>query len=172
MQAMWQSRSRLDSARTVSESSEGCGLAVELEMSEDFSLAGSLKRRRHREDSAYMSQRDSLSGGPPETSSPEMEEEDQNGYVLPGDSPGRGNNNINHLTILISYHQNSPSKKMRKILHALTIFVVAYPVFKEIVGTFYSPLLQVVASYLLRELSYADLLLGKWMTFFMALFYF
>uniref|UniRef100_A0A671X6G0 Receptor protein-tyrosine kinase n=1 Tax=Sparus aurata TaxID=8175 RepID=A0A671X6G0_SPAAU len=89
-QAMWQSRSRLNSARTVSESSEGCGTAVELEMSEDFSLAGSLKRRRHREDSAYMSQRDSLSGGPPDTPSPEIEEEDQNGYVLPGDSPERG----------------------------------------------------------------------------------
>uniref|UniRef100_A0A671X625 Receptor protein-tyrosine kinase n=1 Tax=Sparus aurata TaxID=8175 RepID=A0A671X625_SPAAU len=90
VQAMWQSRSRLNSARTVSESSEGCGTAVELEMSEDFSLAGSLKRRRHREDSAYMSQRDSLSGGPPDTPSPEIEEEDQNGYVLPGDSPERG----------------------------------------------------------------------------------
>uniref|UniRef100_A0A8C3A3X6 Receptor protein-tyrosine kinase n=1 Tax=Cyclopterus lumpus TaxID=8103 RepID=A0A8C3A3X6_CYCLU len=59
--AMWQSRSRLNSARTGSESSEGCGTAVELEMSEDFSLTGSLKRRRQREDSAYMSQRDSLS---------------------------------------------------------------------------------------------------------------
>ncbi|KAM7006929.1 receptor tyrosine-protein kinase erbB-3a isoform 2-T2 [Tautogolabrus adspersus] len=87
--AMWQSRSRLNSARTVSESSEGCGTAVEMEMSEDFSLAGSLKRHRHREDSAYISQRDSLSGGPPETPSPEIEEEDQNGYVLPGDSPER-----------------------------------------------------------------------------------
>uniref|UniRef100_A0A8C3A286 Receptor protein-tyrosine kinase n=1 Tax=Cyclopterus lumpus TaxID=8103 RepID=A0A8C3A286_CYCLU len=72
-------------SRTGSESSEGCGTAVELEMSEDFSLTGSLKRRRQREDSAYMSQRDSLSGGPPETPSPEMEEEDQNGYVLPGE---------------------------------------------------------------------------------------
>lgn len=88
-QAVWQSRSRLNSARTMSESSEGCGTAVEMEMSEDFSLSGSLKRRRHREDSAYVSQRDSLSGGPPETPSPEMEEEDQNGYVLPGDSPER-----------------------------------------------------------------------------------
>ncbi|XP_068450203.1 receptor tyrosine-protein kinase erbB-3a isoform X2 [Clinocottus analis] len=88
-QAMWSSRSRLNSARTASESSEGCGTAVELEMSEDFSLTGSLKRRRQREDSAYMSQRDSLSGGPPETPSPQMEEEDQNGYVLPGDSPER-----------------------------------------------------------------------------------
>lgn len=76
--------------RTVSESSEGCGTAVELEISEEFSLAGSPKRKRHREDSAYMSQRDSMSGGPPETPSPEMEEEDQNGYVLPGDSPERG----------------------------------------------------------------------------------
>ncbi|XP_062272115.1 receptor tyrosine-protein kinase erbB-3a [Scomber scombrus] len=86
---MWQSRSRLNSARTMSESSEGCGTAVELEMIEDLSLAGSLKRRRHREDSAYVSQRDSMSCGPPETPSPEIEEEDQNGYVLPGDSPER-----------------------------------------------------------------------------------
>lgn len=84
-----QARSRLNSARTMSESSEGCGTAVELEMNEDFSLPGSLKRRRHREDSAYVSQRDSISGGPPETPSPDTEEEDQNGYVLPGGSPER-----------------------------------------------------------------------------------
>nr|XP_057910858.1 receptor tyrosine-protein kinase erbB-3-like isoform X2 [Doryrhamphus excisus] len=88
-QAPWQSRSRLNSARTVSESSEGCGFAVDLEIIEDLSLDGSPKRGRHREDSAYMSQRDSLSGGPPETPSPEVDEEDQNGYVLPGDSPER-----------------------------------------------------------------------------------
>ncbi|XP_056158078.1 receptor tyrosine-protein kinase erbB-3-like [Lampris incognitus] len=87
---MWQSRSRLNSARTVSESSEGHGMVVELELNEDLSLAGSLKRKRHRTDSAYMSQRDSMSGEPPETPSPDMEdEEDQNGYVLPGDSPER-----------------------------------------------------------------------------------
>lgn len=96
---MWQSRSRLNSARTVSESSEGCGTGMEMEMGEDFPLAGSLKRRRHREDSAYVSQRDSMSGGPPETPSPEMEEEDQNGYVLPGGSPERGDSitvNVQH----------------------------------------------------------------------------
>uniref|UniRef100_A0A3B3ZZ49 Receptor protein-tyrosine kinase n=1 Tax=Periophthalmus magnuspinnatus TaxID=409849 RepID=A0A3B3ZZ49_9GOBI len=87
--ALFQSRSRLDSARTVSESSEGCGGTMELE-SEEVSVGGSLKQRRPREDSAYMSQRDSLSGGPPETPSPELEEEDQNGYVLPRDSPERG----------------------------------------------------------------------------------
>lgn len=89
-QALWQSRSRLNSVRTMSESSEGCGTALEMEMSEEYSLAESPNRRRHREDSAYMSQRDSMSGGPPESSSPETEEEDQNGYVLPGDSPERG----------------------------------------------------------------------------------
>ncbi|XP_060925022.1 receptor tyrosine-protein kinase erbB-3a [Limanda limanda] len=88
-QAMWPSRSRLNSARTVSESSEGCSTAEGLGTCEDFTLVGSLKRRRNREDSAYMSQRDSMSGGPPETPSPEIEEEDQNGYVLPGDSPER-----------------------------------------------------------------------------------
>ncbi|KAM4613430.1 receptor tyrosine-protein kinase erbB-3a isoform 2-T2 [Polymixia lowei] len=89
-QVMWQSRSRLNSARTTSESSEGRGTVVELEMNEELSLTGSLRWKRHREDSAYMSQRDSMSGGPPETPSPDMEdEEDQNGYVLPGDSPER-----------------------------------------------------------------------------------
>ncbi|KAG7283205.1 hypothetical protein CRUP_004947 [Coryphaenoides rupestris] len=89
-QGMWQSRSRLNSARTMSESSEGRGTATELEMNEDFSLTGSLRRKRQREDSAYLSQRDSMSGGPPETPSPDIEnEEDQNGYVLPGESPKR-----------------------------------------------------------------------------------
>lgn len=87
---MWHSRSRLNSARTVSESSEGYGAAPEMDMNEDFSATGSLKRRRPREDSAYMSQRDSISGGPSETPSPEIEEEDQNGYVLPGGSPEIG----------------------------------------------------------------------------------
>lgn len=82
----------------MSESSEGCGTAADLEMSEDFSLSGSLKRRRQRVDSAYMSQRDSMSGGPPETPSPEMEEEDQNGYVLPGDSPERGDTIVSMLS--------------------------------------------------------------------------
>lgn len=87
---MWQSRSRLNSARTVSESSEGFGTAVEMDANEDFSMTEGLKRRYHREDSAYMSQRDSMSGGPSDTPSPDMDEEDHNGYVLPGDSPERG----------------------------------------------------------------------------------
>ncbi|XP_051985705.1 receptor tyrosine-protein kinase erbB-3a [Xyrauchen texanus] len=79
VQTAWASRSRLDSACTVSESSEGRGTALEIEMNEDFSSVGSMRRVTHREDSAYMSQRDSLSG-PPGTQG----EEDQNGYVLPG----------------------------------------------------------------------------------------
>uniref|UniRef100_A0A8C7YIU1 Receptor protein-tyrosine kinase n=1 Tax=Oryzias sinensis TaxID=183150 RepID=A0A8C7YIU1_9TELE len=82
------SRSRLNSARTMSESSEGCGTAVELDMSEDFSMGGSLKRKRQRQDSAYVSQRDSMSGGPPETPSPDEDDENDE-YVLPGESPER-----------------------------------------------------------------------------------
>uniref|UniRef100_A0A673WKS3 Receptor protein-tyrosine kinase n=1 Tax=Salmo trutta TaxID=8032 RepID=A0A673WKS3_SALTR len=94
-QMVWPSasRSRLNSARTMSESSEGRGTVVELEMSEYFLLTGSMRRKRHREDSAYMSQRDSMSGGPSETPSPDTEgEKDQSGYMLPGlgDSPERG----------------------------------------------------------------------------------
>ncbi|XP_005165758.1 receptor tyrosine-protein kinase erbB-3a isoform X1 [Danio rerio] len=83
VQTGWASRSRLDSACTVSESSEGRG-ALELEMNDDFSSVGSLRRVRHREDSAYMSQRDSLSGPPETTSTGTQGEEDQNEYVLPG----------------------------------------------------------------------------------------
>uniref|UniRef100_A0A672S4N4 Receptor protein-tyrosine kinase n=1 Tax=Sinocyclocheilus grahami TaxID=75366 RepID=A0A672S4N4_SINGR len=91
-QTGWASRSRLDSGCTVSESSEGRGTAVELEMNEDFSVVGSMRRVTHREDSAYMSQRDSLSGPPETTSTGTQGEEDQNGYVLPGfgESPEKG----------------------------------------------------------------------------------
>ncbi|XP_016089139.1 receptor tyrosine-protein kinase erbB-3-like [Sinocyclocheilus grahami] len=84
VQTGWASRSRLDSGCTVSESSEGRGTAVELEMNEDISSVGSMRRVTHREDSAYMSQRDSLSGPPETTSTGTPGEEDQNGYVLPG----------------------------------------------------------------------------------------
>uniref|UniRef100_H3DAT2 Receptor protein-tyrosine kinase n=1 Tax=Tetraodon nigroviridis TaxID=99883 RepID=H3DAT2_TETNG len=89
LQAPWPSRSRLNSGRAVSEGSEGCGPVVDGDVSEDFSMSGSPKRRRNRHDSAYTSQRDSMSGGLSETPTPDMEEEDQNGYVLPGDSPKR-----------------------------------------------------------------------------------
>ncbi|XP_056606434.1 receptor tyrosine-protein kinase erbB-3a isoform X2 [Triplophysa dalaica] len=82
VQTVWPSRSRLDSACT--ESSEGHGIAVELEMNEDFSSVGSMRKVRHREDSAYMSQRDSLSGLLETPFQGTQGEEDQNGYVLPG----------------------------------------------------------------------------------------
>lgn len=81
------SRSRLDSACTMS--SEDHCTAVDLEKNDDFSSVGSMRRVTQREDSAYMSQRDSLIG-PPDTPYPGTQgEEDQNGYVLPGfgDSP-------------------------------------------------------------------------------------
>ncbi|KAJ7999155.1 hypothetical protein DPEC_G00212470 [Dallia pectoralis] len=87
---VWPTVSR--SHRTVSESSEGRCTLVEMEMNEDFSLSGSLRKKRHRGDSAYISQRDSMSGRASDTPSPDTEdEEDQNGYVLPGlgDSPER-----------------------------------------------------------------------------------
>uniref|UniRef100_A0AAY4EQJ6 Receptor protein-tyrosine kinase n=1 Tax=Denticeps clupeoides TaxID=299321 RepID=A0AAY4EQJ6_9TELE len=87
---------RLNSTRTMSESSEGRGTMVDLEMNEDFSSVCSLKRGRYREDSAYISQRDSLSGALDVlitgTHSPKvLGKEDENGYVLPGqmDSPER-----------------------------------------------------------------------------------
>ncbi|XP_052415498.1 receptor tyrosine-protein kinase erbB-3 [Carassius gibelio] len=80
----WASRSRLDSGCAVSESSEGRGTAVELEMNEDFSFFGSMRRVKRREDSAYLSQRDSLSGPPETTSTGTQGEENQSGYMLPG----------------------------------------------------------------------------------------
>lgn len=61
-------------------------------MNEDFTLVGGTRRVTHREDSAYMSQRDSLSGPPETTSTGTQGEEDQNEYVLPGfgESPEKG----------------------------------------------------------------------------------
>ncbi|KAM9523548.1 receptor tyrosine-protein kinase erbB-3-like isoform 2-T2 [Salvelinus alpinus] len=112
-QMVWPSasRSRLNSARTMSESSEGRGTVVELEMSEYFLLSGSMRRKRHREDSAYMSQRDSMSGGPSETPSPDTEgDKDQSGYMLPGlgDSPERE-------TLLFSSQVTLPRGKTSKV---------------------------------------------------------
>uniref|UniRef100_A0A671Q1T1 Receptor protein-tyrosine kinase n=1 Tax=Sinocyclocheilus anshuiensis TaxID=1608454 RepID=A0A671Q1T1_9TELE len=100
VQTGWASRSRLDSGCTVSESSEGRGTAVELEMNEDISSVGSMRRVTHCEDSAYMSQQDSLSGPPETTSTGTPGEEDQNGYVLPGfgESPEKGEDNETEYT--------------------------------------------------------------------------
>uniref|UniRef100_A0A8B9LYI3 Receptor protein-tyrosine kinase n=1 Tax=Astyanax mexicanus TaxID=7994 RepID=A0A8B9LYI3_ASTMX len=111
---VWPSRSRLNSARTVSESSEGRGTVRDMEMNEDFTSAGSLRRARHREDSAYMSQRESLLG-PPDTPIPDTPslctegEEDQNGYVLPGlcESPERGKLSMGHSRELLEDHDSA-----------------------------------------------------------------
>ncbi|XP_069053576.1 receptor tyrosine-protein kinase erbB-3 isoform X2 [Lepisosteus oculatus] len=73
---LWPARSRLNSARTISECSEGRGTMPDTEAGEDASLGGSLRRGRRREDSAYLSHHVSLSGA--------AEEEDHYGYVLPG----------------------------------------------------------------------------------------
>lgn len=100
----------------MSESSEGGGIAVDVEMSDEFSLSGSLKRHRNRQDSAYMSQRDSISGGPPDTLSREMEEEDQNGYVLPGDSPKRGNRIVWCLLGLFSLKSSIPQSHLPEVV--------------------------------------------------------
>lgn len=127
---MWLSRSRLNSARTVSESSEGCGTALDMDMNEDSSMAGSLKRRRHREDSAYVSQRDSLSGGPSETPSPEMENEDLNEYVLPGGSPERGDMLLDRLLCLM-FASDCSSLNSFMVVHTDVTFINLHVIIKS-----------------------------------------
>ncbi|KAJ8260136.1 hypothetical protein GJAV_G00177460 [Gymnothorax javanicus] len=119
-------RSRLNSARTMSECSEGRGTVSELEL-EDLPLPGSLYRGRFREDSAYLSQRISVSG-PSETPSPQTEaEEDQCEYVLPGvadglergsmeerDSPSEEYEYMNRQTHLLPLSPRRPSDPARK----------------------------------------------------------
>ncbi|KAJ8258974.1 hypothetical protein COCON_G00179860 [Conger conger] len=114
-------RSRLNSARTLSECSEGRGTVLEFQL-EDFSVAGSQHRSRFREDSAYLSQRISVSG-PSETPSPQTEgEEDQSEYVLPGaadsleresmeerDSPSEEYEYMNKQTCLLPTSPRRPS---------------------------------------------------------------
>ncbi|XP_066564643.1 receptor tyrosine-protein kinase erbB-3a isoform X2 [Amia ocellicauda] len=84
---LWPSRSRLNSARTVSECSEGRGTGLDLELGEGLSLTGSLRRGRRRDDSAYHSQRLSLTtpaeplGG---VGAGSEDDDPDDGYVLPG----------------------------------------------------------------------------------------
>ncbi|XP_066526360.1 receptor tyrosine-protein kinase erbB-3b [Hoplias malabaricus] len=79
---VWPRRNRLGSARTTSESSEGRGTVVDMEMAEIISHTGSLHRGHSRVDSAYMSNSLSVASDP---FSPglQMAEEDLDGYVLP-----------------------------------------------------------------------------------------
>ncbi|XP_064155671.1 receptor tyrosine-protein kinase erbB-3-like [Anguilla rostrata] len=76
---------RVSSARAVSESSEGRGIATEPR--ESVSLAGSLRRLRSRKESVKAPPRDT----PPRRTAAPDTEEDPNGYVLPGrsDTPER-----------------------------------------------------------------------------------
>lgn len=76
---MWPQRTRLGSARTTSESSEGRGTIVDVEI---ISQTGSLRRGYSRADSAYMSNCMSVSSEP---FSPGLQvaEEDIDGYVQP-----------------------------------------------------------------------------------------
>lgn len=129
-----------------------------MEMGEDFPLAGSLKRRRHREDSAYVSQRDSMSGGPPETPSPEMEEEDQNGYVLPGGSPERGDTIIVHLQHTNSYHleMSSSSRRLAVLSQLFKILCLYSPSLASL--CFFT----VICFFQIRCFSHRELLLVGW----------
>ncbi|MEE6471483.1 hypothetical protein FKM82_009285 [Ascaphus truei] len=73
-------RRREDSlGRTVSESSEGCGTASDLETAEDISFGGSLSSPRSRLDSAYRSHRESLFTATPD---------DDSEYIMPELSQG------------------------------------------------------------------------------------
>ncbi|XP_028850847.1 receptor tyrosine-protein kinase erbB-3b isoform X2 [Denticeps clupeoides] len=75
---MWGQRSRLNSARTVSECSEGRGTGIDAETA---SHGGSLQRGRSRVDSAYMSASLSVTS---EVPSPGLgTDEDPDGYVIP-----------------------------------------------------------------------------------------
>lgn len=76
-------------------------------MNEDFSMVGSMRRVKHREDSAYMSQRESLLGPPETTSTGTQGEEDQNGYVLPGfgESPEKGEHKQLEQRVCVTFMQ-------------------------------------------------------------------
>ncbi|KAI4892904.1 hypothetical protein NFI96_021483 [Prochilodus magdalenae] len=76
---LWSQRKRLGSARTTSESSEGRGTMLDVEI---ISQTGSLRRGHSRGDSAYMSNCVSVASDP---FSPNLQvaDEDPDGYVLP-----------------------------------------------------------------------------------------
>ncbi|XP_072552160.1 receptor tyrosine-protein kinase erbB-3b [Salminus brasiliensis] len=75
---LWSQRKRLGSARTTSESSEGRGTMVDMEMCDIISQTGSLRRGHSRGDSAHMS-----IASDPLSPVLQVAEEDSDGYVLP-----------------------------------------------------------------------------------------
>ncbi|XP_046725655.1 receptor tyrosine-protein kinase erbB-3b isoform X2 [Silurus meridionalis] len=82
LRQLWSQRKRLGSARTTSESSEGRGTMLDMDMCEITSQSGSLRRGHSRLDSAYLSNCVSVTSDP---LSPgiELAEEDPDGYILP-----------------------------------------------------------------------------------------
>lgn len=89
----WSQRKRLGSARTASESSEGRGTMVDVEICDIISQTGSLRRGHSRGDSAYLSNCVSIT---PDPFSPgiEVEEEDPDGYILPRSALNSGRGDI------------------------------------------------------------------------------
>lgn len=79
---LWSQRKRLGSARTTSESSEGRGTMVDVEMCEIISQTGSLHRGYSQGDSVYLSNGVSVTSDP---FSPgiQLDDEDPDGYILP-----------------------------------------------------------------------------------------
>lgn len=88
---VWPQRNRIGSARTTSESSEGRGTIVDMEMCEIISQTGSLRKGHSRGDSAYLSNCVSVTSDP-FSSGIEVDEEDPDGYILPRSAynSGRG----------------------------------------------------------------------------------
>ncbi|XP_053338604.1 receptor tyrosine-protein kinase erbB-3b [Clarias gariepinus] len=82
LKQMWSQRKRVGSARTTSESSEGRGTMLDMEICEITSQTGSLRRGYSRGDSAYLSNSVSVTSDP-FSSGIEGAEEDPDGYILP-----------------------------------------------------------------------------------------
>ncbi|XP_062872148.1 receptor tyrosine-protein kinase erbB-3b [Trichomycterus rosablanca] len=114
-------RRRLGSARTTSESSEGRGTMVDVEIGDITSQDGSLRRGRSRGDSAYRSNCVSVASDP---LSPGIEvvEEDSDGYVLPRSA------NISERDVLLTRSSSRASRASKNgRIHLSPLVLVTDP---------------------------------------------
>ncbi|MCJ8741867.1 hypothetical protein PDJAM_G00075710 [Pangasius djambal] len=117
---LWSQRKRLGSARTTSESSEGRGTMVEMEMCEIVSQTGSLHRGRSRGDSAYLSNCVSVTSDPLSPGT-EVAEEDSDGYILPRSSHNSGKDAlVNRSSSRASLRHNRAAKNGKSQPHTIS----------------------------------------------------
>lgn len=130
---LWSQRSHINSTRTLSEGSESRGSGLDTELMEGLSLTGSLRRARGgvgctvgkehcSNTNASARVHRSLSGASVTSELGEKEEEDHDGYVLPGSSSNTKRDSfLSYAVSRVSHENGRGSRSSRSPLPSLLV---------------------------------------------------